>query len=294
MQLSRWCGIRVRLNPVFFLFLLAYAYLGLALEALLYFTLILTHETAHLLVASLVGMKVTEIEILPFGSRARIPELPTAPAGTQLAVALAGPTNNLVLLAAGLLLEKTGMFDPQLMETFLLANMVLAMFNLLPVAPLDGGWVARIFLSSFFDYSTAARMVAQLGRLAGLLLAGGAVLYLIWNRVLVPGGVALGCFLFWAASQEMRARGRNLVYRLSQKAAALEEAEMMPLEQIAVRGTTSVRSVCERFSDAHYHLVWVLNDEMEIQRVLTENQLLEGIIEEGIRCTLDDLVDDRR
>jgi Zn-dependent protease len=136
---------------------------GLALMAALLGCVVL-HELGHGLVARRLGVGVRDITLLPFGGMARL-EMPpgrTTPAG-EVSIALAGPAVNgalaLALLAldwvvsgaatAGpaALLREWGRLSPAGFVTALwLGNGLLAMLNLLPVAPLDGWRALRAAL----------------------------------------------------------------------------------------------------------------------------------------------------
>lgn len=127
-----------------------------ALFMLLLFTCVFLHEMGHSLVAQAFGMKVKSIELLPIGGVARLLGKPKT-ARQEIAVALAGPLVN-VVLAVGLGLTLwwrgyslpaegfRGSLQPSLDTMLVLltsGNATLALFNLLPFFPLDGGRVLR-------------------------------------------------------------------------------------------------------------------------------------------------------
>jgi Zn-dependent protease len=153
---------------------------GLA-EAAGLFASIVLHELGHSLVARRKGGRIVDIVLLPIGGVARIANLPRRPKD-ELAVALAGPG---VSLALGLLLlgVKTGLLEwgmrtnfegfPEaaLWALYLLAalgwtNVVLALFNLIPAFPMDGGRVFRAALTPRLGRVRATAVAAWTARLA--------------------------------------------------------------------------------------------------------------------------------
>jgi Zn-dependent protease/CBS domain-containing protein len=181
---------------------------GAALAALLIivcvFTIIVVHELAHALVARRFGVQTRDITLLPIGgvsSLERIPERPRQ----ELAIALAGPAVNvaLALLLAGLLALAGAPFLPgeerslalSIVAELMWINVGLAVFNLLPAFPMDGGRVLRATLALRMDYDRATRAAARLGQLVAV---GFGVLGFFFNPILV----LIALFVWIGAKQE--------------------------------------------------------------------------------------------
>ncbi len=177
------------------------------------FTCVLLHELGHSFVAQRFGLKVKEIVLLPIGGIASLVGKPRSPQ-QEIAIALAGPLVNIVLalaLGAGVWFSGAatsvsattiGKLGPS-WQTFLLmltaGNLSLALFNLLPFFPLDGGRALRALLSLKVGELQATRWAAGLGQLAGVAMAGVA----LYSGQMVLG--LIGLFLFVAASRERTA-----------------------------------------------------------------------------------------
>jgi Zn-dependent protease len=175
-----------------------------------FFASVVAHELAHALVARALGVDTLEISLLLFGGMARIVSEPVD-AGGEVLMAMAGPLTSVAL--AGLLWLVSHLlagWAGDLVALLGLANLVLAVFNLLPGFPLDGGRVARAVVWRVTGRRLlATRVTAWIGRsLAGLLMAGGAVAVVVMHTPRYLLHVALGGFLWYAASQgERAARG---------------------------------------------------------------------------------------
>jgi Zn-dependent protease len=172
-----------------------------------FFASVLAHELSHALAARVLGISTMEISLLVFGGVARIVREPNDAAGEAL-MAMAGPLTSVTL--AGLLWlgsQVVGGWPGDLIAWLGLANLVLAVFNLLPGFPLDGGRVARAVVWRLTGRRLlATRVTAWIGRgLALLLIVGGglAIAFAHMPRYLLH--VALGLFLWHAASQGERA-----------------------------------------------------------------------------------------
>lgn len=97
------------------------------------------HETAHLAAAKLCGVAIQEIRILPFGGSARMENPYRLPLREILPVAAAGPAANLLLALCLAALVFWGLLNAASARQWIQPNLVLCLFNLLPVLPLDGG-----------------------------------------------------------------------------------------------------------------------------------------------------------
>lgn len=206
LQLGTIHGIAIRVHPSFAL-LLGWVFYqwGIAAQAgvvgvlfgslvlLAVFGCVLLHELAHAIVALRYGLRVRDITLLPVGGVARVEQVALSPKA-ESAIALAGPMLNLLIAAAltplVILVAATRgverplnvlLFADELSPTgFLLylwvANILLALFNLLPAFPMDGGRVLRAILSMFRSRLSATRIAVAIGQVFAIVLAIGGVL----------------------------------------------------------------------------------------------------------------------
>ena len=187
---------------------IAYALAGLT-AGLIFFLSLLAHELAHALVARRNGVGVEGITLWLFGGVARLTGEASDP-GAELRIAGVGPLVSLLLGAAFFLVAGSlGALGAAglVVDVFLwlgLINALLAVFNLVPAAPLDGGRVLRALLwHRHGDRLRAAVTAANAGRVFGSMLVGFGVLLLVAFAEL--GGVwfmLIGWFLITAASAE--------------------------------------------------------------------------------------------
>lgn len=144
-----------------------------AATALLLFVSVLIHELAHSIMAKRFGLAVPRITLFLFGGVAQMAAEPPGPAA-EFWIALVGPVTSLALAAVfwglkPLLAASQPLFA--LVEYLATLNLVLALFNLIPGFPLDGGRVLRAvawrFTGSYLRATTAAALT---GRFFGFLL----------------------------------------------------------------------------------------------------------------------------
>lgn len=186
-------------------------YFGVGLLAsLLFFVSVLIHELAHSVVAQTWGISVKSITLFIFGGVASIGSEPERPLAEFL-IAIVGPASSLllalgfgVLWVAGELLNLAPLAAIGLYLATI--NLWLALFNMVPGFPLDGGRVFRSIVWALTgDMNRATRWAATTGRvIAVLMIVGGGVMILTGNWSSGLWLAFIGWFLDSAASQSMQ------------------------------------------------------------------------------------------
>ncbi len=161
---------------------------GLVASAL-FFVSILLHELAHAVVALRHGVRTQSITLFIFGGVARLEEDPKD-GRAELWIALAGPLASLVL--AGLLYGCTllpflGASVAAVARYLAVINLILALFNLVPAFPMDGGRLLRGALWGRLGKARATRIASQAGTFFAFLLIFAGVFDLVQGEAL--GGV---------------------------------------------------------------------------------------------------------
>jgi Zn-dependent protease/predicted transcriptional regulator len=234
-------GTKVRLHWTFLVFLvwIGSAFLvgggpGAALSGLTLviavFACVVAHEFGHIAMARRFGYSSPDVTLLPIGGIARFQAIPEQP-GQELAVALAGPAVNLVI--AGLLIGvfgvelsspnlTAGLSPKDILPALAAINLVLALFNLLPAFPMDGGRAFRAILSLFLERSRATRIAAHVGQ---ALAIGFGLFGILTGHVLL---ILIALFVYFAASAESQAAQlRRAAERLRVEDAMV--TELLPL-----------------------------------------------------------------
>ncbi|MBW3591849.1 MAG: site-2 protease family protein, partial [Actinobacteria bacterium] len=180
-------------------------------SALLFFVSIVLHELGHAFQATREGMKIHDITLWLFGGVARFQgTFPSAAA--EFRIAAAGPAVSVVLAAAFYALrvvfepawwavEAAGVFD-----YLARINLLLALFNLIPALPLDGGRILRAWLwKATGSFMKATRLASGAGRaFAYALMALGGTSLVFWSALQGVWFVLLGIFLWRAALAELK------------------------------------------------------------------------------------------
>ncbi|WP_304517438.1 site-2 protease family protein [Cecembia rubra] len=180
--------------------------LWVILFVLALFACVVMHEFGHALAAQRYGIQTKDIVLYPIGGVARLEKLPEDPK-QELWVAIAGPLVNIALfIILSIVLSFTGYNIQSLEEikiqpnTMLLyiasANLILALFNLLPAFPMDGGRVLRAFLSIKLPRAKATQIAGGIGQFLAIFF----VFFGLFNNPIL---VLIGIFIFLGAGAEV-------------------------------------------------------------------------------------------
>lgn len=262
------------------------ALVGVAFILAVFGTVVL-HEFGHALTARRFGIKTRDITLLPIGGVARLERMPEKPA-QELWVALAGPAVNVVLAIVLFTVLKVTGGSVQLGEQGLLSggpfltrlfwvNVTLALFNLLPAFPMDGGRALRALLALRGDYVQATRTAATLGQGMAFLLG---LLGLFTNPFLI----FIALFVWIGASSEAGA----VQTKASLEGVPVQAAMQTDFRVLTARDTLSIASqallagaqVDFPVVDAHGVPVGVLTRDNLIQGLTTSGPtaVIEGVM----------------
>jgi Zn-dependent protease len=182
-----------------------------AAVALLMLASIGLHEAAHCLAAARAGIRVRQVELSLFGGLTRLGAEPDVP-GVAFRIALAGPLASLALAAAAagahVALVELGADDVTAAVVAMVAvgNLAVAVLNLIPALPLDGGHAARAALERRgWRQADALRLVSGAGRVLG----GGLLVLAVLASAAGDAATALWCALLGLVLVQHAERARD-------------------------------------------------------------------------------------
>jgi stage IV sporulation protein FB len=278
-------GTAIRIHYTF-LFFLAWIFLASLLSGglapavnglvfmLLLFACVLAHEFGHIFTARAFGVPTPDVTLLPIGGVARLARIPDKPS-EELLVAIAGPLVNvaiaIVLMAAGARFSAQHLVEMESTKVSLIdrlaeVNLFLAVFNMIPAFPMDGGRVLRALLATRMGHLRATEIAASIGQLVAF---GLGFLGLFGNPLLI----FIAVFVYLAASSESQLVAIRAMSRDVPVSAAMmtEFATLTPDEHIDAAIETLLRTSQSEFPviDADHRLVGILDRDGMIRALKT-------------------------
>lgn len=291
-------GIELRIHATFFLIVAWAAYIwgaayghgaagafyGAVLISLL-FVCVVIHELSHSRMAQHYGAEVASITLLPIGGIAMLKSMPEEPR-KELWVSLVGPASNLVI-AAGLAVVLavlpgkapvdtseqmveivTGISLQGLVTYLLFINILLAVFNLMPAFPLDGGRVLRSLLAQRMSYVRATRAAVAAGQVFAFILGIAGLLLGAWIWIIIA------VFIYLGAEQEgAGAQMKDVLSELkARQAVATDGRTLAPTDSLGHAVDLTLHSYQEDFP---------VVEDGRLTGVLTRANLVSGLHRRG-------------
>lgn len=228
-------------------------YVAVALvAALLFLASLLAHELAHAIVARRNGVEVRSIVLWLLGGVAQLEGEPRTP-GADFRIAVVGPLTSLGLgVVFGAIGAIAAAFDAGGLVVGGLAylagtNILLAVFNLIPAAPLDGGRVLRAALwRRTGNREAAAVTAARAGRFVGFVMVGLGLLLALLTGTFSGIWLALvGWFLISAATAEEQQA------RMGGRLSGVRVADVMSRHPVVADGTMTLADFVDRLAMSH-------------------------------------------
>jgi len=229
--------------------------------AVLFLASLLAHELAHSIVARRNGVEVHSIVLWLLGGVAQLEGEPRTP-GADFRIAVVGPLTSLALgVVFGAIGAIAAALDAGRLAVGVLAylagtNVLLAIFNLIPAAPLDGGRVLRAALWRWRgDREAAAVTAARAGRVFGFGLVGLGLLETLVTGTFSGVWLALiGWFLISAATAEEQQA------RMGSRLSGVLVGDVMTEHPVMADATMTLEEFVDRLAMSHRFSCYPLVD----------------------------------
>lgn len=298
--IGRVAGIDIQVHATFLLLLLWVAFAeyqragtsAAAIQGVVFmlavFGSVVLHEYGHALTAAHFGVRTRAILLLPIGGVSQLEQIPRNPR-QELAIAIAGPLVTIgLVIVLYLVLRVTGTpAQPEqalsgtggsFVARLMWINVVLAVFNLFPAFPLDGGRVLRALIAMRTDYVRATEIAARVGQ-AFALLFGLYGLFVSSNVLLV-----LVAFFIWVG-----AAGEAAAVRVTSAVDGVPVSRVMATDMRALSADEPLAVAAQEVVSGFQHDFPVVSDQ-KVTGVLTRADLLRALAAGRQRDTVGDVM----
>ncbi|MBJ6362932.1 M50 family metallopeptidase [Paenibacillus sp. MAHUQ-46] len=256
---------------------------GYFLELLTLFALVFVHELGHVFAARGFGWRIREVKLLPFGGVAETEEAGYLPAREEIIVALAGPLQNLWMGLTAWALGELGLITPVWASHLIQANLMIGLFNLLPVLPLDGGRIVQAWMSCRLPYHVTLVWGARISLLASALMIIYSLLPYMNDGGIQVNLLAIGIFLFasnWSYHRNIPFIFVRFLMHREGWADRYREREKLA-QPIVVAGHHTIQGTLRRLVKEKYHLIYVMGMKGSVVTVLPEEQVVSNFLMHG-------------
>jgi stage IV sporulation protein FB len=275
-------NIKFRLHPTFWLLVIVSVWTGHFLEIITLCILVFIHELGHVLAAWSYRWRIESIELLPIGGVAKTDEWGTVPAREEIVVALAGPFHHIWMVLFSLIAYQLGWWSEAWTMYFIEGNLFIALFNLVPIYPLDGGRVLQAALSYVLPYRLCIRVTYW----ASLCLA---VLLIVWGLFSSFPLFTIALFLLITNIKQIRQqRVQYLRFLLHRHHHGISHD--VPIRRIRLPHSVSVTSVIHQWYKEFYHVFELVDENGKSVAFIPEERVLAGYFQDNRVMEIRELV----
>lgn len=258
------------------------------IQYLITMAFIMAHELGHIVVAIISGAKVYRLRILPVGLNAVIDDS-SCGKYSKIFIYLAGPCISLMFAITIYILYACHFVSKEL-SVGVFINMWLAFFNLLPILPLDGGKIAMEILSEHFGIYKASKQLHIISLIVAIIIIClGLVVF--WKSLYNVSIVLVGIYILLCMKVSKKETAfmniKNFVFRRSR----VIKKGIYPAREIVVMKNVKLSEVIKAIDYANrFHIINVLDDDLRIIKVMTEQEILDALMVNSIDTTIDELL----
>ncbi|WP_026475951.1 site-2 protease family protein [Alkaliphilus transvaalensis] len=282
-------GMEIKINPLLFPLITLSFYLGHYRELIITLVIVTLHEMAHYKVSEYYAINIKEIELFPFGGVIKVDDELVLEPYKEIIVSIAGPLSNFLMFSIGYFLGLYFPIKEELLMIFLRANIMIGIFNLVPIIPLDGGRILRAILNYLWGMKRATKISVLIGKtLSVLLLLTG--IYYTSQSIEHLYLILLAIFLYFNVHREKKMVFFLFFRDVLRKKKTLQKKGIMNSKYLTVIETIDISRVFHEFSTGRYHFVTVISLKGEILGTLTESQILDAVASYGSEMTIGGLI----
>ena len=237
---------------------------------------LLIHEAGHLLVSRMVGERIEQIELTPFGGIMTYAPGTICHKGIRgICVHSAGPFLNYAALLLSCMPMLHPIVEQESLRAFAVANASMFLLNLLPVLPLDGGHVVFCIGYYFFPVARLVAALSILGVMAGIVLVVLSLYGFLFRSILNCSLLMIGVYIACQAKRNQNVLLAQNVFSIVQERLAIPVCtrsiryyQIQPdAKLISLLPLLKERNAC-RFIFEHKHTEYTLGEDIFCQLLL--------------------------
>ena len=259
--------LTITFHPLFIIVSFVLVYFGWFEEFLIYLLVLCLHEFAHYFVAKRLGYTLNKIVFMPYGAGLG-GKNQIILAKHEIAIALAGPVLNLILVLITICLW---WIVPTLYAyslDFVYSNLSLGIFNLLPVFPLDGGRVLVGFLSNKIKRVKAYKLMKITGIIFSVLFMCLFVVSVFYKVNLTYFFVSTFLFFSCFGNDFNVYFERTSLQNLNKKI-----SDPVEVKSVVFNSNTPIYKLLKHINSSYYTMFYLMENN-KIKKVLTETDVV--------------------
>lgn len=236
------------------------------------FFFVFLHEISHYLMVVMLNHEIERMEFNIWGGVLHLKDYVIKPS-YEILVLIIGPTLN--LLIALLFYVFWGSSESEMINEVIYINTVLGIFNLIPIAPLDGGKIIRLYLSYFLGYGKAIKITLFFSKIFSIILFIFGIYLLqydILNMIL--------CFVAINIYISSNKESQFVLYKIIRYMDITDQER--PSKYVVCKMNHKIKNAVDTFNPSNKRIFTIVNEKGKYRGQLSEVDLLKGILKYGI------------
>jgi stage IV sporulation protein FB len=277
------------INPFFWVIIIFCIVIGYIDEFLLAYLSMFLHELGHITAALLLKKRVKKIKLLLIGLNASI-DMDDCSWKERTIIFISGPFINLLMVIIistiqiyfNLILEK--------MDFLILINIYLLLFNLLPIVPLDGGEILKDLLTNKLGLFLGSRYLRRISYCLGSVLVILGLIQMAHNSYNFSL-IIIGIYIFINLKiGYLEAAFMNIKHITCRRARLCKRGIYAARDLVAIK-SIRLGDIIKSLDYDRFHFIYVLDENLHLLRVFTEQELVDGMIKFNTEITLGELIE---
>lgn len=280
--------IQLQVHPFFLVILVVMIVLGYVSEFVVIYACMIIHELGHCTMAFLQRKNIQSLRMLPIGLNVLI-EMDNSSLRQNTLIYASGPMTNGMMGLAAVAIQHILKLNSQELQYFIIINTYLAVFNLLPILPLDGGRILKDMLTGRLGFFLGSRYLSKISLcFSSVLIIAGSIqlFYHSYNFSLF----ILGVYTFFTLKvEEMEAALMNIKHVVYRRARIFKKGIYPARDLVAIK-TVHLREVLKFMDFDQFHFIYVMDENLNLLKIFTEQDVVDAMLKYNPEMTLDDLI----
>lgn len=280
----------IKIHLSFWLAAIVFWLMGLGVVFLMVIAAVTFHELAHIVTARAFGCKTLQLRISALGEMARINRMERLTPSKRTAVIAAGPMCNFLLWGITAQIEQNTQLLSRIgIEEFGFYNLVLGIFNLLPILPLDGAKLFQLWVGNGLGAMRANRRVLRIGQIfCIMLMVLGVVQAILYapNFTMLLAGLTL-----WLRNRKIKVELTGEFYLAMLNKPGRLSKGMLPVKPLCAKANYPLAKIVETMGWDHVLVITVIDrTRTTIVANITEMEIINYVTRHGLLGTLEDCI----
>ncbi|MGG5462775.1 site-2 protease family protein [Clostridium sp. B9] len=241
--------------------------------ALAFFWIII-HELAHYLVVLKLGLESEMFKVHILGARLEIRDYDELSAKEKLLICIAGPLLNLMVTILFIIIY-IFMPDNYYVLSSMEINLVLCIFNLLPIYPLDGGKILGALLEERMIFKDINEILVKVSYVFGVGFISLSIMGMLVLDIFNITSLLAGIFIIYLSYNEKRKVMYIIMGDITKKKERLINKKYIDSRITSVYCEQEMVNLLRLIDKNRFNIFYVLDEEMDLLYILKENEIID-------------------